>query len=165
MKKTQLTIRNASFTDARAIFEMIKKHPNELVPRSISDILQNIDRFVVCESNGEVKGTVSWAVLPEIGSAKHPSVEIKSLSVDKSLRGLGLGRRLVKKAINRVRSLQPEQIIVLTFTPEFFRKLGFVEVPKEKLMYKLYTGCLNCSKYESPFTCPEVAMALTLRKK
>ncbi|HBA84543.1 MAG TPA: hypothetical protein DCZ95_10655 [Verrucomicrobia bacterium] len=165
MKKKEPKIRNASFTDARAIFDMIKKHPNELVPRSISDILQNIDRFVVCEVDGEVLGTVSWAVLPEIGSAKHPSVEIKSLSVDKSLRGTGLGRRLVRSAINHVKALYPEQIIVLTFTPEFFRKLGFVEVPKEKLMYKLYTGCLNCSKYDSPFTCPEVAMALTLKKK
>jgi hypothetical protein len=30
-------------------------------------------------------------------------------------------------------------------------------------MHKIYTGCINCTKYDSPFTCPEVAMALTLR--
>ena len=30
-------------------------------------------------------------------------------------------------------------------------------------MHKLYMGCLNCSKYDSPFTCPEVAMALNIR--
>ncbi len=163
MKKSKQTIRNASFSDAKGIFEMIKKHPNELVPRSISDILLNIDRFIVCESGGKVLGTVSWAVLPEIGSARHPSVEIKSLSVDKSLQKKGMGRRLVEAAMERIKVLNPEQVIVLTFTPAFFGKLGFVEVPKEKLMYKLYTGCLNCSKYDSPFTCPEVAMAMTLR--
>ena len=162
MKKDRYPIRNASFTDAHAIFALIKKNPNELVPRSISDILQNIDRFLVSEHKGKVVGIVSWAVLPEIGSARHPSVEVKSLAVDASLRGKGLGRKLVETAIKRVGTLHPEQIIVLTFTPEFFKRLGFKEVPKETLMHKLYTGCLNCSKYDSPFTCPEVAMSLSL---
>ena len=54
----------------------------------------------------------------------------------------------------------PAQCVVLTFSPEFFRKLGFIEVPKESLMHKLYAGCINCTKYDNPFTCPEVAMAL-----
>ncbi|NLB56022.1 MAG: GNAT family N-acetyltransferase, partial [Lentisphaerae bacterium] len=54
-------------------------------------------------------------------------------------------------------------IIVLTFTPEFFAKFGFVETSKEKLMHKLYMGCMNCTKYDSPFTCPEVAMTLNIR--
>ena len=167
MRKPRYRIRSASFTDALAIFNMIKKHPDELVPRSISDILQNIDRFFVAEAiaDEEIIGTVSWAALPEIGSGKHPSVEVKSLSVDGDWRGRGIGRRLVERAIRKVRSLHPDQIVVLTFTPEFFRKLGFVEVPKEKLMYKLYTGCLNCAKYDSPFTCPEVAMSLQLKSR
>jgi N-acetylglutamate synthase-like GNAT family acetyltransferase len=43
--------------------------------------------------------------------------------------------------------------------PEFFRRFGFAEVPKEKLMHKLYTGCVNCTRYDNPFTCPEIAMA------
>jgi len=158
--KRGLKIRNASFADAREIFAMIKRHPDVLVPRPMSDILENIDRFIVCEHAGKVVGTVSWAILPEIGSAKHPSVEIKSVAVDAAYRKQGVGAALVKKAIGRVRKLTPEQIVVLTFTPAFFHKLVFHEVPKEKLMYKLYTGCLNCSKYDSPFTCPEVAMSL-----
>ena len=45
----------------------------------------------------------------------------------------------------------------------FFKSLGFVEVPKEQLMHKIYTGCMSCTKYDSPFTCPEVAMAMDLR--
>ena len=52
--------------------------------------------------------------------------------------------------------------MVLTFAPEFFRQFGFREVPKETLMHKLYMGCINCTKYDSPFTCPEVAMTLIL---
>jgi amino-acid N-acetyltransferase len=164
MKKKTVKVRDAEFDDAAGIFGLIKRNPRELVPRPISDIVQNIDRFLVCATRGKVVGTISWAILPEIGKAAHPSVEIKSLAVEKSYRAKGLGRTLLRAAIERVKELQPEEIIVLTFTPDFFRKFGFIEVAKETLMHKLYTGCLNCSKYDSPFTCPEVAMTLAVRK-
>ncbi len=163
MKKKSFAVRDAEFSDAAGIFSLIKRNPRELVPRPISDIVQNIDRFLVCEHRGKVVGTVAWAILPEIGKAAHPSVEIKSLAVEKAVRSKGLGRALLHAAIERVKELQPEEIIVLTFTPDFFRRFGFVEVAKETLMHKLYTGCLNCSKYDSPFTCPEVAMTLAVR--
>ena len=162
VKKKRHIIRNAGFGDARAIYDIIKRHPQQLVPRPISDIVQNIDRFIVCEYRGEVVGTASWGILPEIGRAAHPTIEIKSVAVEKKVRDRGIGRDLVDAAIERVKILQPEQIIVLTFSPEFFAKFGFEEVPKESLMHKLYSGCLNCTKYDSPFTCPEVAMSLAV---
>lgn len=160
--KTKYKIRKAGFGDAAAIFALIKRNPKELVPRPISDIVQNVDRFLVCEYRRKVIGTVSWAILPEIGKVAHPTVEIKSLAADKPFRGRGVGRDLVEAAIEQVRILRPEHVIVLTFTPDFFRKFGFVEIPKEAIMHKLYSGCVNCSKYDSPFTCPEVAMSLDL---
>ena len=156
-------IRNAGFADVSAIFNLIKSNPKELVPRSQSDIIQNIDRFLVYEYRKKVVGVISWAILPEIERAAHPTVEIKSCAVQKSIRGKGFGRLLVEAAIERVRALKPEQILVLTFTPDFFARFGFVRIPKEKIMHKLYSGCVNCSKYDSPFTCPEVAMGLMLR--
>jgi len=160
MKSEKDIIRRAGFEDANAIFNLIKAYPKEVLGRPISDIVQNIDRFLVCEKDGEIVGTVSWQILPEIGSPKNPSVEIKSLAVCASEHSKGIGRALVCEAIHCITSLHPAQCVVLTFHPEFFEKLGFKEVPKEKLMHKLYAGCINCTKYDSPFTCPEVAMLL-----
>ncbi len=160
--KSHPTIRNAGFTDVESIYKLVKSYPRELLARSHSDIAMNIDRFLVCDREGEIVGTVSWSILPEIGHARHPSVEIKSVSVKKELKKQGIGRALIEAAIRRIKLLNPSQIIVLTFTPEFFRKLGFREVPKASLMHKLYMGCINCTKYDSPFTCPEVAMAMDL---
>ena len=158
--KSKFIVRNAGFTDVEGIYSLIKAYPKELLPRPISDIAENIDRFVVCEKAGQVVGTVSWSILPEIGHVRHPSVEIKSLSVKNGLRKHGVGRMLVQAAIERIQILKPSQLIVLTFTPAFFAKMGFHEVPKATLMHKLYMGCVNCAKYDSPFTCPEVAMAM-----
>jgi len=156
------TIRPAEFRDAEQIFGLIKAYPDELLGRPIGDIVQNIDRFLVAEKDGAIVGTVSWHVLPEIGAPRHPYVEIKSLAIAKACQGQGLGRELVNRAIQRVTPMHPARIIALTFTPPFFKAIGFVEVPKEQLMHKIYTGCMSCTKYDSPFTCPEVAMALEL---
>ncbi len=153
-------IRQAEFRDVGAIFQIVKQHPDTVLPRPISDIAQNIDRFLVCEEKGAVAGAVSWQILPEIGSPKQPSIEIKSLCVTPDRIRAGIGRALVEEAIGHIRTLRPSQIVVLTFVPEFFGKFGFKEVSKKTLMHKIYAGCINCSKYDSPFTCPEIAMVL-----
>lgn len=163
MSSSSPTLRKARFGDGPAIFKRIKAHPDELVPRPLSDILLHIDRFLVAELDGEIVGTVSWAVLPELDSTKNPSIEIQSVSVREDLQKHGLGRRLVEAAMARVAEYKPDQIIVLTFTPPFFANLGFTPVSKEKLLYKLYKGCMNCAKYDNPLTCPEVAMAFNPR--
>ena len=133
-------IRNAGFEDAGAIYTLIKEHPKEVVPRAISDILQNVDRFLVCEAKGRIVGTAAWQILPEIGKATNPSIEIKSVAVSADYQHRGIGSALVKATIQRIKRFHPVQIVVLTFTPDFFRQFGFHEVPKETLMHKLYMG-------------------------
>jgi amino-acid N-acetyltransferase len=158
--KQSYQIRPAGFEDADQIFHLIREFPQELLPRPIGEIVQNIDRFLVCEGDGQLAGVVSWHILPEIGRPKDPSVEIKSLAVRERHRRAGIGSMLVKNVIDHITPLHPAKIIALTFSPAFFSKLGFIEVPKETLMHKIYMGCANCAKYDSPFTCPERAMVL-----
>ena len=139
-------LRTARLVDAERIFALIHLHRDRLVPRSLGSIVENIDRFVVAESDCELVGCATYAIFPEIGAPLHTAVEIQSVAVRAPWRRKGIGRALV-----------------LTFSPEFFGPLGFREVPKEQVMYKLYTGCINCTKYANPFTCPEKAMVLDLK--
>ena len=92
MSRETFKIRLAEFTDAQAISDLIKSYPDELLPRPISDIIQNIDRFLVCERKGKIVGTIAWQIMPEIGAPRRASVEIRSLAVAKdSCGGRGSG--------------------------------------------------------------------------
>lgn len=163
MTNSDYKIRPAGFEDAVEISRIIRGNPEALLARPIGDIVQNIDRFLVAQAGNKICGTVSWQILPEIGAPHNPSVEIKSLAVDSDFRGTGIGKALVESAITQIRQLHPVQIIALTFAPGFFEKLGFRQVAKESLMHKIYAGCVNCTRYDSPFTCPEIAVALDIR--
>lgn len=158
----KIEIRRATFSDVSGIFSVIKENTDMLVSRSISDIVMHIDRFLVAVCNGAIIGTIAYDILPEIGDPLKTSIELQTVCIKNGFRNQGIGRNLVKTQLERVRLLDPHQIIVLTFAEPFFEKLGFKRVPKEKLMHKLYMGCINCTKHESPFTCPEQAMALTM---
>ncbi|MFZ4394408.1 MAG: GNAT family N-acetyltransferase [Kiritimatiellia bacterium] len=156
-------IRVAVLADANAIFELIKSHPEELISRALSDLVENIDRFVIAEQDGRLVGCASWNILPEIGEPERASVEIRSVAVRKAQQGTGVGSAMVRTILQQIRPLGAAQVVALTFAPAFFARLGFREVPKTQLMHKIYMGCVNCTKHANPFTCPEIAMVMELQ--
>lgn len=148
--------------DAERIFALVHLNRDQLVPRSLGNIVENIDRFFIAEAEGEMTGCATYQVHPEIGAPMAATVEVQSLVVKSMFRRRGMGAALVKAVIGRVSQFQPCEIVTLTFAPEFFRSLGFEEIPKTKVMHKLYTGCINCTKHTNPFTCPEIAMRFVI---
>ena len=154
----QATIRAATLKDAERIFALIARNSDMLVPRSLGNIVESVDRFVIAEAEGEMVGCAAYQIHPEIGDAEAATVEIVSVAVKSIFRKRGVGRGLVEAVVANVKRFHPKEVLVLTFAPEFFRKLGFVETPKTEVMHKLYTGCINCTKHANPFTCPEIAM-------
>jgi len=159
---TPFVIRPASIADVRNIYLLIRENTDNLVPRSINDIIQNLDRFLVAVATDSdtLIGAIAYTIFPEIGDPTKTSIELQSVCVAKSHRKHGVGKALVNGQLERISALKVSQVIVLTFTPGFFAKFGFREVAKSTLMHKIYIGCINCTKHESPFTCPEVAMSL-----
>ena len=158
-------IRPATLKDAEKIFALVSRNSDMLVPRSLGNIVESIDRFVIAEAEGEMAGCAAYQIHPEIGDAEAATVEIVSVAVKSVFRRRGIGRLLVEAVVANVRRFSPREVLVLTFAPEFFRKLGFVETPKTEVMHKLYTGCINCTKHADPFTCPELAMKRSLRDR
>ena len=154
----ETTVRKATLKDAEKIYALIRLNSDNLVPKALGNIVESIDRFVVAETDGEMSGCAAYQIHPEIGSPESASVEIVSVAVKSIFRRRGIGRMLVETIVGRVSEFGPKEIVVLTFTPEFFGSIGFREIPKTQIMHKLYTGCMNCTKHADPFTCPEIAM-------
>ena len=156
-----VAIRPAVYEDARPICNLIRTHADALIVRPLSNVLEHLDRFLVAEApDGRLVGTLAYGLWPEIGDELRTSAELQSVCVDPAWRRGGVGRRLVRAQVERLRALHVGQIVVLTFATDFFASLGFHEIDKRTIMYKLYTGCMNCAKHDDPFTCPEHAMAL-----
>ena len=132
------TLRSARLADAERIFALIRSHVDQLVPKPMGDIVASIDRFVVAEVGGEIVGCATYSILPEIGAVERATVELQSVAVSAPYRRLGIGRELVGALLKRIAAFRPADALVLTFAPEFFSKLGFVEIPKSKVMHKLY---------------------------
>lgn len=157
------SVRPAVLGDAEQVFELILANTDQLIPRSVGDIIQNIDRFIVCEHEGAIVGCGAWQILPEIGEPERASIEVQSVAVKPEYRRKSIGSEIVVKVLASVQRFKPKQAICLTFAPAFFKALGFAEIPKTSVMHKLYMGCINCTKHANPFTCPEIAMSLDLR--
>ena len=158
-----IVVRKAHLQDVFPIHRLIQTYPHELILRPVNNIVENIDRFSVVYDGDRLIGCACWQILPEIGDPERATVELQSVAVIPEYRGKHVGSRLVRFVLNRIEAFHPAQAIVLTFEPEFFGHMGFVKIAKDKIMHKIYRGCIYCTKHTNPFTCPEIAMAKQLR--
>ena len=75
------------------------------------------------------------------------------IAVDGSRRGENLGTELLNKGIEETKSLGGRGMYLVARAPEFFRKNGFVTIPREEAPN--FFECLTCPQYGK--TChPEV---------
>ncbi len=121
-----------------------------ILPRNEDEIATNIRSYIVAESNGGIVGYVALHI-HSISLA-----EIRSLVVDKEYQGKGIGKELVKRALEEGEKLAVKEVLSLTYNKEFFEKLGFHEIQKEKIPeHKIWQDCIKCKHFP---ICNEVAM-------
>jgi len=144
-------IRKARVSDIKQIQELIAcfaRH-DEMLPRSLNELYENIRDFWVYEDKAKVAGCaalhISWDDL----------AEIKSLAVAKNKQGKGIGRDLVVACIAEARVMGAKKVFVLTYKPEFFKKLGFKRIKHDALPHKIWAECINCCKFPN---CQEIAL-------
>ncbi len=139
-------------SDVKAIQNLIAEYARkgDMLPRSLSDIYENLRDYFVYESDG---GAV-------IGSAAihlmwEDLAEVRSLAVREGDMRRGIGTQLVEACISEAIMLGITRIFALTYRPEFFQRLGFQQVDKAELPHKIWSDCLKCAKFPD---CDEVAL-------
>lgn len=147
-------IRPAQPDDADSIHALLSPHVRAgiVLPRPAAEIRAHAARFLVAVgADAALLGCVAWRPY-ETGL-----LEIRSLAVAKAWAGQGIGTLLVTAALAAARQRGASEVFALTLRPRLFRRLGFVQVEKDRFPQKVWADCRHCAKREC---CDEVALSL-----
>ena len=150
-------IRKATVRDVKQVYELLRGYADQgvLLGRSLSDLYDQVRDFFIAvdERDGRVLGMcglhICWDDL----------AEIRSLAVATDVKAQGIGRALVEACQAEAVEFDIARLFVLTYVPEFFKKLSFEPVDKAVLPHKVWRDCVNCIKFPD---CDEEALLKAL---
>ena len=149
--KGKIRTRKATLPDAAAIHALIEAYAGAgiLLARTMGDICENVRDFTVVEQKGKVIGCGALHLY-----GQHLA-EVRSIAVARAAQGQGAGSKLVSALLQEARQHQVAQVCLFTRSPQYFGRLGFVEVPHAVLPDKIFKDCRNCPMFTR---CDEIAM-------
>jgi len=126
-----------------------------ILNRSEDEVATNIRSYVIAKSEGKIVGYTALHI------HSKRLAEIRSLIVDKNFRGQKIGQKMVEFTLKEAKEIYVEEdVLVLTYLPEFFTKLGFKEIDKELIPeHKIWADCIKCIHFP---VCNEVALVYKL---
>jgi len=124
-----MSVRRARMSDVEKVHQLvnIQADKGEILPRTLDNIIHDVQNFVVAELDGKVVGCASLYIY-QTGLA-----EIRSVVVEQEAQNQGQGEALVQYLLEFAHQMELEQIIVLTYIPKYFTKLGFNIIDKASL--------------------------------
>jgi amino-acid N-acetyltransferase len=163
-----LLIRPARTSDIKAIRGIIDEYAagRRLLTKETVTLYESVQEFTVAEIDGKVVGCGAVHVLWE------DLAEVRSVAVDTTLRGKGVGHGILEVLIKRAAELGVKRIFCLTFETQFFGRHGFKEIEGTPVSPEVYTELLH--SYDSgvaefldlesvkPNTLGNIRMLLTL---
>lgn len=150
-------LRKATIEDIEKIYKLINEFAskNVMLPRSLSELYENIRDFFVFIQHDKVVGCAALHIFWK------DLAEIKSIAVLESHQHRGIGKKLVTACKREASKLHIAKIFALTYVPDFFEKCGFIRVEKESLPHKIWSECVKCHKFPD---CGEIPVIYELQK-
>jgi len=156
-----IIIRPAQLEDVEEITELVNRfaQQNLMLPRKIDTVRQTLGDWLVAleyEPGMESLPVVGCGALVPLTDTL---VELRSLAVDDSQHGKGVGSQLVLELVNLAKERGYRQICALTLRENFFVRLGFELVDRWSISPKVWQACIYCPKFHR---CDEVAVLMNL---
>jgi amino-acid N-acetyltransferase len=149
-------VEKARISDVSQMQELINYFADrdEMLPRSLSELYENIRDYFVVRQSERVTACVAlhvfWSDL----------AEIRSLAVAEDSQEQGIGAQLVEACLKEGKELGIATVFCLTYKPTFFENFGFSQLDKMELPRKIWTDCYRCPKFPN---CDEIALVRHLR--
>jgi len=126
-----------------------------ILERSEDEVATNIRSYVLAKEGEEIIGYGALHI--------HSSrlAEIRSLIVSSEHRSKSIGKNIVQFCLEEAKSLEVSgEVLVLTYLPQFFQKMNFVEIPKESIPeHKIWADCIKCIHFP---VCNEISLVYKL---
>ncbi len=160
----ELVPRKATIHDVHGMSMLINEYAQsgEMLARGPQHLYQAIREYSVITTPTEQEfrgplGITNEIVIASIGIhiLWEDLAEIRSVAVHPLIKRKGVGTLLIDHIKNEARKLGIKKLFTFSMRPEFFRKQGFREVPRQSLPPVVWAECSNCSKF---YKCDEVGM-------
>jgi amino-acid N-acetyltransferase len=152
-----ITLVKATLADIPAMQALVAEEIKKgiILQRSEDEVATNIRSYVLAKEGEKLLGYTALHI------HSRRVAEIRSLIVDQAYRGRETGKKLVAFAVEEAKALQVEEdVLVLTYQPGFFEKLGFQAIEKEAIPeHKIWADCIKCIHFP---VCNEVALVYKL---
>lgn len=153
----EIAIRPASAADAGRVYQLITENlvSGHLLARPLGEVELHVPRFLVAVEGDDVVGCGELARL-------SPTVaEVRSLVVDRSRRGRGVGQRLLDALIAEAISQRFPRLCAFTHQARPFVRAGFSIVPHPWVPAKIAADCQTCDLFRR---CRQYAVVLDLKR-
>ena len=158
-----IDVRPAVLADVAGIAALVNDQARRgnLLPRSPQSIAASIDDWLVAAAYTESGPSSGEEILGCVSLLSYPSglVEVRSLAVQDSAQGLGIGRRLMESLIDEARRRRITTLFALTRVVGFFEQFGFAVTDRHRFPEKVWHDCWQCPLRER---CDETAVLLDL---
>ena len=126
-----------------------------ILNRSDDEVATNIRSYVLAKEDEKLVGYTALHI------HSKRLAEVRSLIVGTAYRGQKIGQKMVEFTLAEAKDLGVEEdVLVLTYLPQFFLKLNFKEINKEVIPeHKIWADCIKCIHFP---VCNEVALVYKL---
>lgn len=138
-----ITIRRARTRDVVHIRRLIDLFSGErrVLSKSTVTLYEDVQEFWVGElDDGRSRRVVGCGALHVLW---EDLAEVRTVAVDPSLRGLGVGHRIVSALLDTARALGVRRVFCLTFETAFFAKHGFAPIRGTPVSTRVYEELLR----------------------
>lgn len=134
-----VVIRRARTSDVPYIRALVDEYSQEriLLSKATVTLYENVQEFWVAEHGGEIVGCGALHVLWD------DLAEVRTLAAHPSVRGSGVGHRLLEQLVETARALGVNRLFCLTFEVDFFTRHGFGVIEGAPVALEVYEEMLQ----------------------
>lgn len=149
-------LRYARPADVESIYDLLKPYADKgiILYKDPKKIEADLGTTIVYDLAAPGSGNSTLLGVANLYRYDDSLYEVRGLAVLPEHQKKHIGRKIIYKLLFDLKKKSPERsitVFALTIVPEFFKKLGWQHVPKDKFPRKVFEDCTYCIKKNECF--------------